>query len=109
VPGPAIGSRAAMPPVGGQQALQQVAAKLGQPGAQRQFRRFQAAAASQVTGCRRSQPPYLGGSVGGERPAEPFFCPSGSGAWPAVAAGIGRASQIASLTSAICAVSCANS
>jgi len=58
------------------------------------------------------QPPHLGGCLrrepGGKLIAEPPFCPSGAGARPA-AAGTGRTSQIASLTSAICSARSVNS
>src|SRR5258708_3240181 len=58
-------------------------------------------------GPRGGQPAYLRGRLLRELIAEPLFCPSGSGAWPAVA-GTGRASQIASLPSAISSASAAN-
>ena len=108
MPGPAGGARAAEPGIGGQQRLQQAAAQLGQPRADGQFRRLQSLPGGQRPGHRGGQPGYLGGRLRRELIAEPLFCPSGPGAWPA-AAGTGRASQIASLTSAICPVSSANS
>jgi hypothetical protein len=105
---PAIGPRAAVAGVGGQQRLQQRAAQPGQPGPQRQLCPLNARPGGQRPGRCPRQPLYLGGRLRRELLAEPFFCPSGSGARPA-AAGAGRASQIASLTSAICPVSSANS
>ena len=112
MPGRAPGARPAVARVGGQQRFQHRASQLHDRGADRQLGRLDARAAGQ--GCRDAggQLRYLGGRVRreprGELTAEPFFCPSGSGAWPA-AAGTGRASQIASLTSAICPASAANS
>jgi hypothetical protein len=109
VPGRADGPRAPEPRIGGQQRLQQATAKLGQPGADGQFRRLQPPAGGQRRRHRGGQLAYLGGRLRGERVAEPFFCPSGAGAWPPAAGGAGRASQIASLTSTICSLSAANS
>jgi hypothetical protein len=109
VPGRAVGERAPVAGAGAQQRLQQRASEPGQPGPQREFRRLQARAACQRGGHGGGQPRYLRGGVGGERLAEPPLCPSGGGAWPAPAAGTDRASQIASLTSAICPAISANS
>ena len=109
VPGPAVHGRAAVPGISGQQAFQQAAAKLGQPGAKRQLHRLQAAAPGQVSRGRRRQPPYLGGRLRRERLAEPPFCPSACRSRPPAAGAAGRASQIASLTSTICSESAANS
>jgi hypothetical protein len=109
VPRPALHNRAAVPGVRSQQALQQAAAKGGQPGAERQFHRLQATATRQAGRCRCRQPPYLSGGLRRERLTEPPFCPSASRAWPLAAAAAGRASQIASFTSAICSLSAANS
>jgi hypothetical protein len=103
------GARSPVAAIGSQQRLQQPAPELGQPRPQRQLHRLQASPVRQRGGHRRGQPPYLGGRVGGERLAEPLFCPSGARAWPPLRAGTGLASQIASLTSTICSLSATNS
>jgi hypothetical protein len=109
VPSPAVHGRAAVTGISGEQAFQQAAAQLGQPGAKRQLYRLQAAATGQARRCRRRQPPYLGGRFRRERLTEPPFCPSASRAWLPAAGAAGRASQIASFTSTICSESAANS
>ena len=101
VPGPARRMRAPVAGVRGQQRFQQRASERSQPGSQRQLCALDARPGGQRQGRRPRQPLYLGRCLRRELLAEPFFCPSGSGAFPAPAAGTGRASQIASLTSAI--------
>ena len=109
MPRSAAHGRASVPGIGSQQALQQPTAELGQPGPKRQLRRLQVATASQVRRCRRRQPPYLGGYFRCERLAKPPFCPRVPRSRPPAATSAGRASQIASFTSAICSESAANS
>ena len=104
VPLHALRARAAVARVSGQQRLQQPAPQLGNRRPDRQFGLLGARPAGQRQRRRRDQPFYLGGCLrcepGGELIAEPFFCPPRSGAWPAPDR-TGRASQIASFTSAI--------
>ena len=109
---PARHPRAVVARIGGQQFSQHAAAQLQHPGPDHRLRRLQAGVAAQRPGGLRGQPPYLRGRLCLERVPEPLFSlpgregPLSSPAAPGGDAGL--ASQIASLTSAICSVSAAN-
>ena len=108
VAGAAVRPRAAVAGVGGQQVFQQPGTEPGYRGADRQLHRLQPFASAQRPRCQGGQPLYLGGSVGGERLAEPPLSPAGL-AWGSPADGVtGRASQIASFTATTCSESAAN-
>ena len=107
--GAAVHPRAAMPGIQGQQALQQAGAQPGHRGADRQLHRLQALAGAEGPRGRRGQALYLGGELRLECRAEPPLSPPCSGGPPPASRLTGRASQIASLTSAIFSVSAVNS
>ena len=106
-------SRAAVARVCGQQLCEHAAAELQHPSTDHGLRRLQArVTAAQRPGGLRGQPAYLGGLLLRERVPEPPFSPPGRErtSSPAAPGGdAGRASQIASFTSAIRSASDVNS
>ena len=111
--GTALRARTAVARVSGQQLCEHAAAELQHPGADHGLRRLQACVtAAQRPGGRRGQPAYLGGLLLRERVPEPPLSPPGRErpSSPAAPGGdAGRASQIASFTSAIRSASDVNS
>jgi len=111
VAGPAVGARAAVAGIGGQQPFQQRTTQSQHRGADRQLHRRQALPGAQRPRGQRRPALYLGGELGLEPGAEPPFSPSASSRAeppPAAGAETGLASQIASLTSTICSDSAPN-
>ena len=106
--GPALDPRAAVAGVCGQQLFQQPAANSGHPSTDGQLHPFQGAGPAQRPCSQRRQARYLGRELLPERGEEPPFSPAVP-AGPSPATGeIGRAWQIASLTSTISPTICRN-